>query len=557
MKKHVLFFCTFGLITSLINAQPVLFDQDLSLRSVTKLPSETVRLNYNQVDKTLYFSTLNGDIYTVDITSGTKEKVQSNADHGLSDVQGFDISPDGRFFIVGNKKTTATNTATIKRGTVNEGVWTWETVAITEAYPISNTFFDHIMNGIVVSPSNKHLYVNSGSRTDHGETHTVNGLYPGLRETALTAKILKIPANSTDLFLKNNIDALKTAGYIFAEGVRNSFSLAFDKDGNLFATENAGDRDDPGELNWLQEGNHYGFPWRVGGNNTPMQYPGYNPDEDVLLQPETNAYQQRFFYNDPNYPPPPEDVTFTEPVLNYGPDAVMYRGTTTGQILNATEQDTAISSFTAHRSMLGLAFDANEELGGNYTGDGFSLAFSGDDDDGFFLRWMSDPGKDLLHIELTKNGDNYEMTTTRIVGSFISPIDAELIGNKLYVIEYRNNNWLNVGADTRIWEITFPTKSTTTEPEIDFANKFKLYQNYPNPFNPSTTISFELLVPGFVELTVSDVLGRTVEILVQERMSARTESISFNSGNLPSGVYFYSLSVDGIRIETQRMMLIK
>ncbi|GAB5409195.1 MAG: hypothetical protein BalsKO_15600 [Balneolaceae bacterium] len=37
----------------------------------------------------------------------------------------------------------------------------------------------------------------------------------------------------------------------------------------FFGTENAGDRDDSEELNWLQQGKHYGFPWVIGGNETP------------------------------------------------------------------------------------------------------------------------------------------------------------------------------------------------------------------------------------------------------------------------------------------------
>lgn len=541
-------------------AQPTILNDQISLRSVTELPANVVRLNFNSVDGLIYFNTVDGDIYSVEIDTGQKTKVLTSSDHGLSnEVQGFDISGDGTFYLVGNSKNNQdfTNTSSIKRGTFNEGSWTWETVAVTEPYPLSNTFFDHIMNGIVVSPDNQTLYVNSGSRTDHGEVHSVDGRYPGLRETALTAKVFKIPADTTDLVLVDDIDQLKAKGLVFAEGIRNSFSLAFDKDGNLFATENAGERDDPGEFNFLEEGNHYGFPWRVGGNDTPMQYAGYDPDQDPLVQPETNAYQQGFFYDDPNYPTPPEGVVFTEPILNSGPDGVRYRDAISGEILNAFEEDTAISSFTGHRSMLALTFDTEGALGGEFMNDGFAMAFSGGNDNGFFLRWMDDPGKDLLHMELTEAGDTYEMTTTRVALDFISPIDAELIGNKMYIAEYRNNSWLNVGADTRIWELTFPANGTNTETQDDFASNFKLNQNYPNPFNPSTNITFELSVPGFVEINVSDALGRNITSLVNRQLSARTHSIGFNGANLSSGVYFYTLKVDGKFVSTQKMVLLK
>ncbi|GAB5409194.1 MAG: hypothetical protein BalsKO_15590 [Balneolaceae bacterium] len=81
-------------------------------------------------------------------------------DHGLGDVQGFDISDDGRFFVVGNDRDSGmlTNVASVMRSYCNGDDWLWEKVAETEPYPTSNTAFDHIMNGIkVVSPDGSRL----------------------------------------------------------------------------------------------------------------------------------------------------------------------------------------------------------------------------------------------------------------------------------------------------------------------------------------------------------------------------------------------------------------
>src|SRR6185369_4544943 len=96
-------------------------------------------------------------------------------------------------------------------------------LARTEPYPQSKTSFDHVFNGIVVSPDGRDIYVNAGSRTDHGEIHSVGGLFPGMRDVALTAKIFRLPANGSNIFLPNDDGALRRAGYIFAEGTRNSF----------------------------------------------------------------------------------------------------------------------------------------------------------------------------------------------------------------------------------------------------------------------------------------------------------------------------------------------
>jgi len=471
---------------------------------------------------------------------------------------GLDISSSGEFFIVGNIRddNNFTNTGIIKKGVVTDAGWEWTTVAETEPYPLSNTFFDHVMNGIVVSPDNSTLYINSGSRTDHGEVHSVNGRFPDLREAPLTSKVLQVPADGVNLLLENDIGYLQENGFIFTDGNRNSFSLAFNAEGELFATDNAGERDDPGELNWLREGHHYGFPWVIGGNLNPMQFEGYVPEEDLLLPTETASYN--FFYNDPDYPAPPEDVTFTPAIPNSGPDAVNYRNPETGEILSAFEEDTVITSFTGHRAPLGLVFDNDQILDGEYTGDAFVMGFTSGDNNAYLLRLMDDPGEDLLHVELTKNsdGDGYEMTSRTIVSDFISPVDSELIGNKLYVVEHKNPQWLNSNATTRIWEITFPGLGTSTEDQDEIVQDFSLEQNYPNPFNPSTNIRYQLPVSSDVSLKVYDMLGREVETLVNSRQSAGTHQVEFDASKLASGVYLYRLRAGSVSL-TRQMVLMK
>ncbi|MEX0721979.1 MAG: T9SS type A sorting domain-containing protein [Balneolaceae bacterium] len=539
----ILFFTSISL--SIFAQTPKLLDDDLSLRAVTESPHESVRLSFNKQDSTLYLLTQSGDILSVDIEGGTTTKIQSSSDHELEDVQGFDISGDGTFYLVGNSRNGAnfTNTGIIKKGEVIDGNWNWIIVAESEPYPLSNTSFDHIMNGLVVSPDNRFLYINSGSRTDHGEVHSVDGLYPDLREADLTAKILAIPADSINLLLKNDLDFLRENGYVFAEGTRNSFSLAFDAEGNLFATENAGDRDDPEELNWLREGHHFGFPWNIGGNQTPMQTEDYIPEEDILLSAELSSHD--FFYNDPDYPAPPEGITFSDPILNYGPDGTNYRDSVSGEIFSASSQDTAISSFTSHRSPLGLVFDTTDTFGGNYTGDGFALSFTGSNDHNFFLKVMEDQGEDLMHLKLTKTEDSYEMTSTTIASDFLNPIDAEVIGNKIYVVEHKNS-WLNSSSTTHIWEITFPEMGTAIEePDTELVKDFNLNQNYPNPFNPTTQISYNLSNQGKVTLEIFDALGRKVQTLVDKHQNAGSYSAEFNAEQVPSGMYFYRLSMSG------------
>ncbi len=112
--------------------------------------------------------------------------------------------------------------------------------------------------------------------------------------------------------------------------------------------------------------------------------------------------------------------------------------------------------------------------------------------------------------------------------------------------------------------------SLTTDVKEDVIGEmnFHLYQNYPNPFsagggtsNPTTTIKYSIPAVGTahelsVHLAVYDVLGRKVATLVNQRQAPGTYSVQFNTNNLPSGVYYYTLHT-GNFIATKKMILLK
>jgi len=86
--------------------------------------------------------------------------------------------------------------------------------------------------------------------------------------------------------------------------------------------------------------------------------------------------------------------------------------------------------------------------------------------------------------------------------------------------------------------------------------KFALLQNYPNPFNPTTKISYDLPVEGYVTIKIFDMLGNEMKILVDELQGAGEHRIEFQGFNLPSGMYFYSLR-SGSFSSTKKMILVK
>ncbi|MBS1516373.1 MAG: T9SS type A sorting domain-containing protein [Bacteroidetes bacterium] len=94
--------------------------------------------------------------------------------------------------------------------------------------------------------------------------------------------------------------------------------------------------------------------------------------------------------------------------------------------------------------------------------------------------------------------------------------------------------------------------------QSSLSEQFSLSQNYPNPFNPSTVIRYQLSVAGNVSLKIFDLLGKEVAQLVNEKQSAGSYAVDFNSAeyNLPSGIYFYTLNAGEFK-ETKKMILIK
>ena len=85
---------------------------------------------------------------------------------------------------------------------------------------------------------------------------------------------------------------------------------------------------------------------------------------------------------------------------------------------------------------------------------------------------------------------------------------------------------------------------------------FILSQNYPNPFNASTIIQYRLPEGSSVTIDIYDILGRSVETLVQGEQPAGYHQVIWNADEASSGFYFYRIQA-GEHVETRRMVLLK
>lgn len=89
---------------------------------------------------------------------------------------------------------------------------------------------------------------------------------------------------------------------------------------------------------------------------------------------------------------------------------------------------------------------------------------------------------------------------------------------------------------------------------------FELLQNYPNPFNSSTRIKVTIPTSAFCIIKVFDVLGKEVQVLLNEERAAGSYELEFDASGLGSGIYYYSAAVTGEQVNSyiaKKMVLLK
>ncbi|MFH1527274.1 MAG: T9SS type A sorting domain-containing protein [Bacteroidota bacterium] len=121
-------------------------------------------------------------------------------------------------------------------------------------------------------------------------------------------------------------------------------------------------------------------------------------------------------------------------------------------------------------------------------------------------------------------------------------------------------------AEVAIWDYALSSEEVLAfgsvglplpvEPTSFVPDNYSLEQNYPNPFNPSTTITYSLQNSEVVTLRVFDILGCEVATLVNQYQSAGRHAVSFNAGNLPSGIYLYKIEAGSFQ-NIKKLMILK
>ncbi len=304
---------------------------------------------------------------------------------------------------------------------------------------------------------------------------------------------------------------------IYAYGLRNPYRMSFDQGGE-FGLLVA----DAGQARWeevsrVQLGDNLGWNVKEGTHCFDAANPNQEPDScpDVVGDGHPDA-----------------GAVLVSPVVEYA---------------NGNQEDgigLAVVGGAVYRG------SALTDLQGKYVFGDWSTDFSSPDGHIYVAMPTEEGLWPFQPLELVNrtNGD---------LGHFLLAIGQDLNG-ELYVL---TTNSAGPGGESGIvYRLIDPT-NVAADPGMEVPDRVALEQNFPNPFNPSTTIEFVLASRSPVTLTVYDVLGRRVAVLLDGSLPAGMHSVTWDGKSdrgisAPSGAYVYRLETPEVSV-SRLMTLLK
>lgn len=166
---------------------------------------------------------------------------------------------------------------------------------------------------------------------------------------------------------------------------------------------------------------------------------------------------------------------------------------------------------------------------------------------GFFLVHGMPGGVFSDPILIWEDAVNY-------LGKGSSSVTARGNGDIVIAFDPTASRFGTVASDIFIKKGILTISGIEENPNV--VNEYSLKQNFPNPFNSTTVIEFQVPRLSNVKISVFDIRGNEVDVLVNKEMQAGEYKYNYNAGKLSSGVYFLTLSA-GNFVETRKMMLVE
>ncbi len=163
----------------------------------------------------------------------------------------------------------------------------------------------------------------------------------------------------------------------------------------------------------------------------------------------------------------------------------------------------------------------------------------------------------IFDLNIEANSTSKELTLSLVENGLSDEWFVQLINTEISERYDLKESNVELTAGDYNWQIRITVLTTsTTKPDYGFPTILTLQQNYPNPFNPTTSIGYQLPEAANIELSVFNLLGKRVAVLVNEQKPAGYHEVTFDARNLSSGIYIYQLKVKNT-VLTKRLTLIK
>jgi glucose/arabinose dehydrogenase len=430
----------------------------------------------------------------------------------------------------------------------------------------SQPFSNHNGGWIGFGPNDGYLYIGVGDGGSGGDPQN-----HGQNVNTILGNILRIDVNNQDPGLEYAIPPdnpfVDSTGSevkeIYAWGLRNPWRNSFDPvTGWLWCADvgqNAWE-----EIDIIENGKNYG--WRCYEGNHPFNTSGCGPQSEYVFPiweyARSLGYSVTggYVYRGPNVP----ELTGKYIYADYGSNriwALEYDGinpATNEYLLNAPASPTS------------FGVDENDEL--------YVVTFSPDRiytftptipvELTYFTAVVNKGGKVVLNWSTATELNNHMFEIERAFSSTKSlSKDWMRIGfveGYGTITEPQEYSYVDSTVITgtyfyRLKQIDFNGQydySDVIEVEVNGPLTFSLQQNYPNPFNPSTLIKYSVTENGLVKLSVYNLIGEEISILVNKEVDAGFYEVSFDADNLPSGTYFYRLQA-GNTVQLKKMILLR
>ena len=139
-------------------AQPVSLREDVTVETFAEIANGAARMAHDPVSGNLFYSTIAGEIHQVDIETGESTLRYTTEDHTIVLPLGLLFMPDGALLVAGNNEDGDYTKGLIMKGVADGAARVWSTVVETELYPLNDSY-NHLFNGMAISPDGKHLAV--------------------------------------------------------------------------------------------------------------------------------------------------------------------------------------------------------------------------------------------------------------------------------------------------------------------------------------------------------------------------------------------------------------